>query len=69
MTPEERAESAVEEIVATLRQRNVLKWLFDEDPDTAGELWPGVNAITADVQEEMFREWEAIIVRHMTRTT
>jgi len=60
-----RAEAAVDEIVADLRQRKILKWLFDEDPDNAGELWPGVRAIDATTQDDMFDGWARIIEKHI----
>ena len=66
MTPDERASAAVDEIAADLRDRKTLKWLFCEDQEDAGELWPGVNAISSDVQAEIFATWKEIILRHMT---
>ena len=61
---DERAEAAVDEIVDDLRGRKLLKWLFVEDPDNAGEIAPGVRPISADVQDEIFATWVAIIEKH-----
>lgn len=66
---DERAKAAVDEIVADIRDRKILKWLFNEDPDNAGELWPGVYAISADVQTEIFETWAKIIERHILPQT
>lgn len=67
MTPEDRASAAVDLIVEDLRDRKMLKWLFCEDPDNAGDILPGLRPLDAEVQDEIYAEWERIIVKCFTR--
>lgn len=62
---DERAEAAVDEIVADLRDRKLLKWLFAEDPERMGDIAPGIRPIDAETQDEIYDTWAKIIEKHI----
>ncbi len=62
---DERAEAAVDEIVSDLRGRKLLKWLFVEDPERAGQIAPGISPIDAETQDEIYDTWAKIIEKHI----
>lgn len=62
---DERAEAAVDEIVADLRDRKLLKWLFCEDPENAGDIALGIRPIDAETQDEIYDTWAKIIEKHI----
>lgn len=67
MTREE-AEAAVDAIFEDLRDRRFLKWLFCEDPESAGPILHERNGdalmpLNSDVQNEIREAWIGILMK------
>ena len=59
----EQAERAVDQIFADLRDRRMLKWLFDANPESCGPIAPGIDVIDRETQNEIRETWIGILMK------